>query len=106
MNKNKHTPGPWKLSGIFQNPNGYGSPVRDVNTTPHDPKLPSVGIARVFDLASANLVVAAPDLLRSLEAILCEIECLVEDGTLKAEYVDSHEEIKLAERVIAKAKGE
>lgn len=44
-------------------------------------------------------------LVLNLESVLQEIELLIEDGTLKAEYVDKHPTILEARQALALAKG-
>lgn len=87
--KTQHTPAPWSVT--------KGSPQAGIIAAPNR----SLGIAEVFgggetDIANAQLIAAAPDLLAALENLVTAVN-------LFAHNPDGWDELKQAQAAIAKA---
>lgn len=74
MSADKHTPGPWKADGYHVRQSGQRGTrmIADVCYTGphHTPPEEYPASCRIVDIANANLIAAAPDLLSVCQALL------------------------------------
>lgn len=100
---NKHTPGPWKVNDIYiENRDGT---LELVEILTNDESFNDDGDLIGEDLANANLVSAAPDLLYALEALCSKLPCKAKSPNAYETY-HAKVELDLARAAIAKARGE
>jgi len=103
----KYTPGPWHFDGWDCESMAWaivvdsrGDIVANVNTK-SGPDIPPMVSTKMPGEANANLIVAAPELLESLESITLAMLNMRDDADTAALFG----EIKAAQPTIVKAKG-
>ena len=97
----KHTPAPWKVVNfgegpIIQSKNRYIASLTTYGT---------VKIKDNWDIANANLISAAPELLEACEETLSALKRCVQNDIALFETIGLDEQVNLLREAIAKAVG-